>query len=137
MSHAEEDGMPVLFRYRSDSPVKDTARFPYLVSILWQYDGSRNGGMPDDQTLGQMNRVEDALDPIDDSGEAFLMVAVTGNNRREWIWYTNDRDRYMALANRAIPRHPKFPIDFATSEDPSWLTYQSIRDASNPLDNAS
>jgi hypothetical protein len=136
IAHAEEDGTPVLFRFRSDLPVKDTANFPYLVSILWHYDGTRNGGMPDDRTLAQMNRIEDALDPIDESGEAFLMIVVTGNNRREWIWYTHDRDRYMALVNRAMPRQPKFPVDFATSEDPTWLTYLSIREASNPSDNA-
>jgi hypothetical protein len=136
ISHAEEDGVPVLFRYRNDLPVKDTTKFPYLVSILWQYDGSQNGGMPDEMTLAHINRVEDALDAIDASGEAFLMVAVTGNNRREWIWYTDDRDRYMALVNRVMPKQARFPLDFATSEDPSWLTYLSIRDASNPLDNA-
>jgi hypothetical protein len=136
IAHAEEDGMPVLFRYRSDLPVKDTAQFPYLISVLWQYDGSKNGGMPDDQTLAQMDRVEDALDSIDESGEAFLMVAVTGNNRREWIWYTHNRERYMGLVNRVMPRQSRFPLDFATSEDPTWLTYLSIRDASNPSGNA-
>ncbi|PYQ47170.1 MAG: hypothetical protein DMF59_19620 [Acidobacteria bacterium] len=132
MSHAEEDGQPVLLRFRSDLPVKETARFPFLISILWIYDGSKNGGMPDDRTLAMMDRVEDSLDWIDESGEAFLMVAVTGNNRREWIWYTNNRDRYMALVNRSLPRQTKFPIDFTTSEDPSWLTYKSIRSASTP-----
>ncbi|HEX9492619.1 MAG TPA: DUF695 domain-containing protein [Thermoanaerobaculia bacterium] len=136
IAHAEEDGMPVLFRFRSDFPVKDTAQFPYLVSILWHYDGARNGGMPDEPTLAQMNRVEDALEIIDRAREAFLMLTVTGNNRREWIWYTDDRDRYMALVNRAMPRQPKFPLDFATSEDPSWTTYRIIRDASHPSDDA-
>jgi len=132
MAEAEEDGVPVLLRFRADLPVKKTADFPYLISILWTYDGSKNGGMPDDRTLAMMDRVEDALDPIDESGEAFLMVAVTGNNRREWIWYTNSRERYMALVNRSLPRQQKFPMDFTTSEDPAWLTYTSIRNASTP-----
>ena len=61
MSHAEEDGQPVLLRFRSDLPVKETARFPFLISILWIYDGSKNGGMPDDRTLAMMDRVEDSL----------------------------------------------------------------------------
>ncbi len=113
---AEEDGVPLLFRFRTAIPVGDTTAFPFLISILWTYDGKRNEGMH--------------------SGEAFLMVAVTGNNRREWIWYTDDRARYMALVNKALPRQTKFPLDFATSEDPSWQTYRSIRDASTPLDSA-
>jgi hypothetical protein len=133
---AEEDGLPLLFRFRGNIPVADTTAFPFLISILWTYDGKRNEGMPDDSTLAMMDRVEDALDSIDDSGEAFLMVAVTGNNRREWIWYTNDRARYMALVNKVLPRQQKFPLDFATSEDPSWQTYRSIREASNPPENA-
>jgi hypothetical protein len=133
---AEEDGVPLLFRFRTNIPVADTNAFPFLISIMWIYDGKRNEGMPDDGTLAMMDRVEDALDWVDDSGEAFLMVVVTGNNRREWIWYTSDRQRYMALVNKAMPRQPKFPLDFATSEDASWQTYRSIRDAANPLDSA-
>jgi hypothetical protein len=133
---AEEDGVPLLFRFRTNIPVADTNAFPFLISIMWIYDGKRNEGMPDDGTLAMMDRVEDALDWVDDSGEAFLMVVVTGNNRREWIWYTSDRQRYMALVNKAMPRQPKFPLDFATSEDAPWQTYRSIRDAANPLDSA-
>ena len=136
MLEAEEDGVPLLFRFRSELPVKQTTDFPFLISIMWTYDGKRNEGMPDDGTLAMMDRVEDALDWVDDSGQAFLMVAVTGNNRREWIWYTNDRERYMALVNRALPRQQKFPLDFATSEDPGWQTYRAIRDAANPPENA-
>ena len=133
---AEEDGVPLLFRFRTNIPVADTNAFPFLISIMWIYDGKRNEGMPDDGTLAMMDRVEDALDWVDDSGEAFLMVVVTGNNRREWIWYTSDRQRYMALVNKAMPRQQKFPLDFATSEDALWQTYRSIRDAANPLDSA-
>jgi hypothetical protein len=133
---AEEDGVPLLFRFRAEVPVADTTTFPYLISILWTYDGKKNEGMPDDGTLAMMDRVEDALDRIDNAGEAFLMVAVTGNNRREWIWYTHDRERYMALVNRALPRQQKFPLDFATSKDPMWQTYRAIREASTPPESA-
>ena|SRR5438094_6333980 len=137
VAQAEEDGLPLLFRYRQNVPVKDTTRFPYLISILWNYDGNKEGGMPDDATLAEMDRVEDALDPIDQSGEAFLMVAVTGNNRREWIWYTDDKAKYMSLVNRALPKNTKFPLDFSASEDPAWTTYLSIREASSLGDSAS
>jgi hypothetical protein len=136
MCHAEEDGVPILFRFRADLPLQNTADYPFLISIVWPYDGSRNGGMPDDRTLALMDRLEDALDAIDAGGGAFLMIVMTGNNRREWIWYTDDRERYMALVNRALPRQPRFPIDFTTSEDPGWVTYRTIRDASTPPENA-
>src|SRR5438270_10907530 len=130
VAEAEEDGMPLLFRHRQNLPVKNSEQFPYLISILWVYDRKRQSGMPDDETLAQMDRVEDALDPIDQSGDAFLMVAVTGNNRREWIWYTDDKARYMQLVHQALPKKTKFPLDFSASEDPAWLTYLSIREAS-------
>src|SRR2546428_13423505 len=91
MSHAEEDGQPVLLRFRSDLPVKETTRFPFLISILWIYDGSKNGGMPDDRTLAMMDRVEDSLDWIDESGEAFLLAAGARKNRRAWAWATHNR----------------------------------------------
>jgi|SRR5712691_2134935 len=136
IAHAEEDGVPMLFRYRNDLPVKDTAQFPLLVSILWEYDGSGSTGMPNNEVLAQMERFEDAVDPIDDSGAAFLMVVVTGNNRREWIWYTGDTTRFASLLNRTLRGRPKFPLDLSASEDPGWLTYLAIREASNPGDSA-
>jgi len=136
IAHAEEDGMPILFRYRNESPVKETAQFPFLVSILWIYDGDATTGMPDNQVLGEMERFEDALDSIDDSGAGFLMVAVTGNNRREWIWYTDDTMHFMARLNAALRGRPKFPLDLSASEDPAWLTYLAIRDASSRGDSA-
>jgi hypothetical protein len=131
IAHAEEDGMPILFRYRNESPVKDTAELPFLVSILWIYDGDATTGMPDNQVLGEMERFEDALDSIDGSGAGFLMVAVTGNDRREWIWYTSDPNRFMSFLNAALKGRPKFPLDLSASEDPAWLTYLTIREASN------
>ena len=128
IAHAEEDGMALLFRYRNEIPVKDPAGFPYVLSIVWEYDGDQNLGMPADETLAQMERLEDSLDSIDDR-DALLMVVVTGNNRREWIWYVDDTSKYMSLLNQALRGKPKFPIDFSASEDPAWLTYLSIREA--------
>src|SRR5882672_3374519 len=120
IAHAEEDGMPLLFRYRNELPVKDTAQCPFLVSMLWIYDGEATTGMPDNEVLGQMERFEDVLDSIDNSAAGFLMVAVTGNNRREWIWYTANTARFMALLNNAMQGRPKFPLDLSASEDPGW-----------------
>ena len=40
-------------------PVADTTAFPFLISVMWTYDGKRNEGMPDDGTLSMMDRVED------------------------------------------------------------------------------
>ncbi|HEY8132536.1 MAG TPA: DUF695 domain-containing protein [Thermoanaerobaculia bacterium] len=131
IAHAEEDGMPILFRYRNQAPVKDTTQFPFLVSILWIYEGDADTGMPGNEVLREMERFEDALDSIDDSSAGFLMVAVTGNDRREWIWYTSDTNRFMALLNAALKGRPKFPLDLSASEDPAWLTYLTIRESSN------
>lgn len=126
--------MPMLFRYRNDLPVKDTAQFPLLVSMLWEYDGTESTGMPDNEVLAKMERLEDAIDSIDDAQAAFLMVVVTGNNRREWIWYTDDTTRFALLLNKTLRGRPKFPLDLSASEDPGWRTYLGIREASNPGD---
>jgi hypothetical protein len=136
IAHAEEDGMPILFRYRNAPPVKDTAQFPFLISILWIYDGDAHAGMPDNDVLGEMERFEDVLDFIDDARGGFLMVAVTGNNRREWIFYTDDTTHFMSLLNANLPGRPKFPLDLSASEDPQWLTYLTIREATSPRDSS-
>lgn len=129
IARGEEDGRPLLFRYRDKPPISDLTRFPYLISVLWQYQGDATGGMPDDDTLANMDDMEDAVLPIDGSDNAFLMAVITGNNHREWLWYAADAQTFSWVFNEALRGKPKFPLDLQATADPEWLTYLSIRES--------
>jgi hypothetical protein len=125
LARTEEDGKPVAFRYRSMVPTDvRTADYPYLINIYWRFDGSSNDGMPAPELYDRMARLEKMLDPIEGSGMGYLVLSITGNNRKEWIWYVADKQRYMASVNEVLSEVAEpFPVEFESSHDPNWESF--------------
>lgn len=125
-----EGDKPVLYRVRQAVPdgifIKD---YPYLLSILWEYEiDSNRSGMPSDEQNNQHVAFDDALDQIDNKGTGTLMVAVTGNGRKEWIWYVNDPDVWLSGLQECLQGHPVYPLDIQKSDAAGWETWKAIRD---------
>jgi hypothetical protein len=127
IAQGEEDGLPLLFRMRELMPEGvQPDKYPHLVNILWQFDTS-GSGMPPDDVVDQMNEFEDRLDELEGAAIGYMMVSITGNGRKEWLWYVSDTDRYMQRVNRALAgAGARFPVDFQSSEDPTWETFRAF-----------
>ena len=89
-----EDDRPVLYLVRLQfTDGISIGEYPYLLSIVWEYDMKANrSGMPSDEQNSQHVAFDDALDELDNQGAGTLMIAITGNGRKEWVWYVNDPD---------------------------------------------
>ena|SRR2546430_6274367 len=124
IAEAEEDGLPIIFRVREMRPRGvEPQRYPNLISVLWAFDKSESG-MPDDPTVDRMNDFEDRLDALEGANRGYMMVTITGNGRREWLWYVADSSEFMTGVNRLLRSVPaKFPVSFEGAEDPAWQTY--------------
>ena len=123
----EEDGLPVI--YRSVKEVPDGAiesDYPNLISIYWRYDGASSNGMPDAATNDQQINFEAALDHLDKTGISHLMLVVTGNNRKEWLWYVRDIEDWMSNFNQALNEESTYPIEIENNDDPQWLIYHNF-----------
>jgi hypothetical protein len=65
--------------------------------------------MPSFEERQQMDELEDLLKPkVETGGLSTLVLVSTGENLREWIYYTRSEGEFMQLnvALRGRPRHP-------------------------------
>ena len=129
IAEGKENEKPILYRVRMSIPSNvEVSEYPYLMSILWEYDQENESGMPTSKQNEQQLSFDDALDAIDNAGAGILMIVVTGNGRREWIWYVNDKTQWSQQLHKALEGHAVYPIDIEQSEDGNWETYRTFKD---------
>ena len=128
VSEGQEEGLPMIYRMRDIIPSAiNTPEYPNLISVLWEYDFDNPSGMPSDELDKQQRAFEDALDKMDNTGIGIMMLAVTGNGRREWVWYVNDQSFWLSSMHSCLEGHPTYPIDIEKSDDPHWDTWKTFR----------
>ena len=124
------EDLPILYRLRKCVPegilIKD---YPFLLSILWEYETDNPSGMPSNEINKLQSSFENALDQMNSSGSGIMMLVVTGNGRREWVWYVNDPQVWLQILHECLQGHPAYPLDIQQSEDPEWETWKTFRDS--------
>lgn len=119
-----KNGKPLLIRYRSERPQEvDAAAFPFLLSATWTYQPNEHG-LPAPEEMALMDKFEDALaSSLEGSKTAHLMVVLTGNSERDWLWYTSGEDEAMRCVNQALKGHKRYPVEFSVQKDRAWNAY--------------
>lgn len=126
-AQGEQGGQPVIYRSMQDVP--EGAResdYPTLLNIYWGYDNSQNNGMPDSETNDKQIAFEDAISSLDSTGISHLMLVITGNGRKEWVWYVKDPKIWMSKFNQLLSSHQMYPIEIEIQKDPQWSTYHDF-----------
>src|SRR5450830_417100 len=82
---------------------------PDRVIVVWRYQG--NKGMPSVEELTRMDELEDALAPMQEDGFSTLALVSTGNNLKEWTYYTRNEDEFFQRLNEALHSKQLFPIE--------------------------
>lgn len=127
MAKSEEEGNVILLRVRNDKPRGiQTHKYPNLINLYWHYNETTNNGLPPNEVYLRMKDLEDRLDPIEKRGNGFLVLSITGNQRKEWIWYTQDVKVFLHQLNRELQGELPFPIEIETSSDPMWEAHSNI-----------
>ena len=52
---------------------------------------------------------------------------MSGENLREWIFYTRSQNEFLKRLNRALAGKPAFPIEIHAAADPLWTTYEKFK----------
>ena len=121
------DDRQIVYRYRSefDQSFKRSA-FPDRVIIAWRYKSSN--GMPVTTERKAMDRFEDLLSPyVEQPSFSSLVIVSTGENLREWTYYTKSQQEFMVKVNEALRNVPRFPVEIDLWKDPEWKTYEDFR----------
>ena len=81
-------------------------------------------GLPAPDETQLMDKFEDALvSTLELSQTAYLMVILTGNGERDWLWYTRGEADAMRQVNQALKGHPRYPVEFSVQQDRRWRAY--------------
>ena len=127
VAQGETNGKPLLIRYRSERPQGVTAsQFPFLLSATWSYQANEFG-LPSAEEMELMDRFEDALaSSLEGSQTAYLMVVLTNNGERDWLWYTCGEEQAMQQVNQALKGHKPYPVEFSVQKDRAWRAYSQF-----------
>jgi hypothetical protein len=123
-----ENDLPVIMKFVNELPEnKIISRLPFLTVISWKYDGSENNGMPLEEINQRMILLEDALENSMSTSKIFRHVySRTGNNLKEFAYYTKSQDDFMVMLNNTLKKHAEYPIEINFYEDKEWSDFKKI-----------
>jgi hypothetical protein len=79
-----------------------------------KYQSESSQPIPEDHQ--RMNQLEDMLESVlKEDGFATLALVSTGEDLREWTYYTKSETEFMARLNYALAGVPTFPIEIHTA----------------------
>ncbi len=74
-----------------------------------------------------MDKFEDLLVPLLETGPlANLALVRTGNDLRQWIFYTSSETTFKKKLAQALKNSPDLPIEAEAKLEPGWDTYEQF-----------
>jgi hypothetical protein len=123
-----EDEKPVIMKFVNELPDKETMnKLSFLTIVSWKYDGSQNNGMPNSEVNQQMITLEDAISNSMTETDIFEHAySRTGNNLKEFAYYSTSQDDFMSLLNHTLKKHGRYPIEINFYEDREWTDFKGV-----------
>lgn len=119
-----ENGAAVIVTLRTDlDNVRATGKFIYRVEVTWHYEGDEKG-LPSLADSRLMEQATDVLNDVFNADTVAVMTGIyTGDNERNWVFYTRSLNIFRNKFNIALADLPPMPLDFYVEEDPDWSEY--------------
>lgn len=135
-SPAESDnGKLIMVTGRRDvKKFRDNPRFNIRVEVTWKYDGDKSG-MPDLETSELMEQVQETLSAVFKADPVAVLTGIyTGDNRRDWVFYTLSTHIFGRKLNEALEPFPLLPLEIYCENDPDWAEYDEMKQTYIKLD---
>ncbi|RPE30111.1 uncharacterized protein DUF695 [Acinetobacter sp. BIGb0102] len=120
-----ENGKVLVFRGKyAEGIVK--SNYPYLLRIYWHYSDINKSGMPDSPTMGAQFDFEEDISKLDTKDLGQLVLVVTGNSRKEWVWYVKNPIVWKKKFNKVLKGKKIYPIKIVETYQPDWDLYSNF-----------
>jgi hypothetical protein len=128
LAEGESDGTPFMLRYRPNlQEFIAAAKYNRRLVIAWQYDADNSSLMPSDEEVALMEEVENSLvDILENDVQAVLAFVYTGQNQKEWHWYSSDMEETGNRLNEALSAFDELPLELSSEDDPEWTEYLAV-----------
>lgn len=128
VAEGENDGIPFLLRFRPHlNDFIETRRYSKRLTVLLPYDSDNDSLMPTDEQTELFRNIEDALvDILESDVQAVLAFVYTGQNQKEWHWYSTDINETGKRLNDVLSNFDRLPLELSAEDDPDWSEYNSV-----------
>jgi len=128
VAEGENEGTPFLLRFRPHlNEFIETKRYNERLTIVFPYDSDDDSLMPTDEETELLSDIEDALvEVLEKDVQAVLAFVYTGQNQKEWHWYSTDISETGRRLNDALSNFGKLPLELSAEDDPDWIEYNSV-----------
>jgi hypothetical protein len=128
LAEGESEGTPFMLRYRPNlQEFIATAKYNRRLAIVWKYQSDNSSLMPADEDVALMEAVENALvDLLENDVQAVLAFVYTGQNQKEWHWYSSDMEETGNRLNEALSAFDVLPLELSSEDDPEWAEYLAL-----------
>ena len=94
--------------------VRNSGKYNIRVEVTWKYPGDATG-MPDYPTSKVMEAVQDAMTKAFDKDPVAVLTGIyTGDDERNWIFYTRSIHIFEKKINEALADFDLLPINIYT-----------------------
>lgn len=126
-----ENGRLIMVTGRRDvEKFRENPRFNIRVEVTWKYEGEASG-MPDFNTSSLMEQVQVALEKEFEKDPVAVLTGIyTGDNERNWVFYTLSTHIFGKKINEALSTFDLLPISIYCENDPDWNEYQEMKELS-------
>lgn len=123
-----ENDLPVIVKFVDEFSEKELKeKFPMLTVVSWKYEGATNNGMPLTEINEKMIVLEEAIEKAMDKSKQYQHAySRTGNNLKEFVYYSSSKDQFMTLLNETLATHERYPIEINFYEDPEWSEFKKL-----------
>lgn len=130
-----ESGRLIMVTGRKDvDRFRNNPKYNIRIEVSWPYQGLADG-MPDEETSALMEKAQEALvsafrkDPV-----AVMTGIYTGDDERDWIFYTLSTHIFGRKLNEALSSLPELPLKIYAENDPEWAEYSEMSEVEIKMD---
>ncbi|MDE6860432.1 MAG: DUF695 domain-containing protein [Duncaniella sp.] len=125
-----ENGRLIMVTGRKDiEKFRSNERYKIRIEVTWKYTGDASG-MPDKETSGLMEEVQEALQSVFTKDPVAVMTGIfTGDDQRDWVFYTTSTHIFGKKLNEALAPYPLLPLTVYAENDPEWEEYDEMSEA--------
>lgn len=129
------NGSTILVTGRKDvAKFRKNPRFSIRIEITWRYEGDPKG-MPQAHDAQLMEDVTNLLQDVFDRDPVAVMTGIfTGDNERNWIFYSRSTAIFGRKLNETLSALPLLPLTITAENDGEWRQYDEMAQTEIDID---
>ena len=126
VANADERGKWVVVRIAKEMPAGVVMEdYPEYACIHWEVQSNTPDLMPAADEMDQMDSFEERISEHDGK-LGWLMYCITGNMRKDWVWYVRDGNAFLNAVKSAASCFEAYPIQVGLAKANGWTHYRDL-----------